>query len=238
VSDPVRLLASPDATDLERELLGSWSDERPTTSARDKTLAMLGVAGGAAAGAAAAGGSIAPKAVAAGWIALAKWMTIGLVAVGAAAAGVTALSRRHAPIVSAPVAPAPPAPTAATPVETTAPLATATPTQDTPAPTPRAREHVAPAASSITQQIAALDRARAALEQGDAARARKLVDAYEAEYPSGALVQEAELVRIESLVREGKSAEAARAGKHFLGAYPNSPHDARVRSLLGYDSHE
>lgn len=236
MSDPVRLLASDDATDLERELLGSWKDEQPGTAARDKTLAMLGVAGGAATGAAAAGGSIAPKAVAASWAALAKWLTIGAFAVGATTAGVTAMVRHRAAAVAAPAPPAPVTPVATQP---TTPLVAPPPVvdvPDSPPPTHRAQHVAAPAASSIVQQIAALDRARGALEQGDAARARKLVDAYETDYPGGALVQEAELLRIESLAHDGKSAEATHAGKRFLAAYPNSPHDARVRALMG--SHE
>jgi outer membrane protein assembly factor BamD (BamD/ComL family) len=92
-----------------------------------------------------------------------------------------------------------------------------------------------PAASSLAQQVAAVDRARAALDTGDAVRARHLVDSYEAEYPSGAFTQEAEVVRIEALVREGNRAEAERVGKRFLSAYPKTPHAVRVRALLSYD---
>jgi outer membrane protein assembly factor BamD (BamD/ComL family) len=66
-------------------------------------------------------------------------------------------------------------------------------------------------------------------------RRSRLVDAYEAEYPGGAFTQEAEVVRVDALVREGNRAEAERAGKRFLSAYPKSPHAARVRTLLGYD---
>ena len=231
MNDPVRLLASPEATDLEKELLGAWGDEKPSAAARDKTLAALGLAGGAAA---AAAGSIAPKAIASGWALVAKWIGLGAIVVGATAVGVTRLAHHDA---------APTQTVAATPLERhtatpPAPIATTTATTvelpDSP-PAQHAHAHAAaPVASSITQQVAALDRARGALDAGDTSRAVRLVDAYEAEYPSGAFVQEAEVVRIEALVRAGNAAEADRAGKHFLAAYPKSPHDARVRSLLGY----
>ncbi len=112
------------------------------------------------------------------------------------------------------------------------PAATAAPPATAPrAPVARASR---PASESISEQIAELDRARAALDAGSTERALHLVDAYEASYPSGALVQEAELLRVEALVRAGNRPDAERAGKRFLAAYPKSPHAARVRALLGF----
>lgn len=234
MNDPTRLLASPEATDLERELLESWRDEQPSAAARDKTLAMLGLTGSTAA--AAAAGSIAPKAVASGWALIAKWLALGMIVIGAATGATVAVVRHHAHVASR----ATPA-TLAPPHVLPAPLPRAVTTAPTPlaiaeAPTaPTARARVAtPASSSILEQVAALDRARNALDSGDPGRAVHLVDAYEAEHPSGAFIQEAEVVRIESLAREGRTAEADRAGKHFLATFPKSPHDARVRALLGY----
>jgi TolA-binding protein len=240
MTDPVRLLASADATDLEKQLLGSWSDERPAPAARDKTLAVLGLAGGAAAGAATAGGSIAPKAIATGWLAVAKWLAVGVVAVGAAAAGIGVAHRlgRHA---GAPAAtPSAPAPVVAVPAAraTAAPPGTVIELPAAPAVRHAPARTVTAAPSSIGRQVAALDRARAALDQGDAPRAGRLVDEYEAAYPAGEFRQEADVLRIEALVREGKSEDAARAGRRFLATYPQSPHDARVRSLLGYAPRE
>jgi TolA-binding protein len=240
MSDPTRLLASADSTDLEKELLSSW-DERPTRDAQAKTLAMLGVAGATTfAGAATAGASIAPKAAAASWLAMAKWTAVAVIALGAAAAGVGIATRHHedatpASIVTATATQNTPAP----PVTATATAsAEATATIELPTETARhaPQAHVAqPAASTLSEQVAALDRARAALDARDGAKARKLVDAYETEYPGGAFTQEAEVVRIEALSRDGNRAEAERAGKRFLAAYPKSPHAPRVRLLLGYD---
>ena len=236
MNDPMRLLASVDSTDLEKELLSSW-DERPSGDARAKTLAMLGVAGATTfAGAATAGASIAPKAAAAGWLAMAKWTAVAVVAVGATAAGIGVATHHDA---AAPVV------TATATVQAPAPIVTATATAEQPTKTielPNETAHRAPqtrvaqpAASTLADQVAALDRARAALDGHDGTKARKLVDAYEAEYPGGAFTQEAEVVRIEALSRDGNRAEAERAGKRFLASYPKSPHAARVRTLLGYD---
>jgi len=238
MNDPTRLLASPDSTDLEKELLSSW-DERPARDARAKTLAMLGVAGATTiAGTATAGASIAPKAAAAGWLALAKWTAVGVIAVGATAVGIGIATRHHED--AAPVATA--TATAQTPTPIVTATATAEPQKTIELPTettrraPQTTHAVAqPAASTLAEQVAAVDRARAALDGHDGAKARKLVDAYEAEYPGGAFTQEAEVVRIEALTRDGNRAEAERAGKRFLATYPKSPHAPRVRALLGYD---
>ncbi len=199
---------------------------------------MLGLAGGASA-AGAATASIAPKAAAAGWAALAKWIAVSAIAVGGAVAAITVVSHaRHADEV-APIATNAPAPLAN--AKAPAPIETTEATPQAPATielreTHHAQAKVAPpAASTLAQQVAALDRARSALDSGDSARARHLADAYEAEYPGGAFTQEADVVRIDALVHENNRAEAERAGKRFLAAYPKSPHAARVRTLLGYD---
>jgi hypothetical protein len=42
--EPARLLFSPHTSDLEKQILASWT-ERPSDEVRAKTLAMLGVAG-------------------------------------------------------------------------------------------------------------------------------------------------------------------------------------------------
>ena len=237
MSDPTRLLASNDATDLERELLSSWADERPSAASRDKTLAMLGVATTAtAAGVATA--SIAPKAAAAGWIAIAKWLAVSTVVVGAAIGVGVAVHSRTADVPPPIVTSAPTQVIAekAAPVETAQPLPTATTTIELPDTTRHTTQaKTAPVASTLSQQVAALDRARAALDASDFARARHLVDAYESEFPGGDFTQEAEVIRIDALVREGNREGAERAGKHFLGAYPKSPHTSHVRRLLGYD---
>jgi TolA-binding protein len=90
----------------------------------------------------------------------------------------------------------------------------------------------APAGGSLPAEIAALDRARKALEGGDPAQALGLVDAYEAQYPNGTFSEEAEVLRVEALAKRGDRARATAAGQRFLAAHPTSPHAARIRAIL------
>ncbi len=41
MSDPIRLLLSAETTEMERKLLLSWTDERPTVSALHSTLVLV-----------------------------------------------------------------------------------------------------------------------------------------------------------------------------------------------------
>ncbi len=80
--------------------------------------------------------------------------------------------------------------------------------------------------------MASLDRVRAALAGGDAARSLALVDAHEAAFPGGAFSQETVLLRIEALVKLGRRSEATALGRAFAAAHPTSPHLAKVRELV------
>jgi hypothetical protein len=86
--------------------------------------------------------------------------------------------------------------------------------------------------AKVAEQIASLDRARAALAGGNAARAIALVDEHEAAYPGGALAQEAMVLRIEALVKLGRRSEAQELGRAFIGAHSLSPHVATVRQII------
>jgi outer membrane protein assembly factor BamD (BamD/ComL family) len=79
--------------------------------------------------------------------------------------------------------------------------------------------------------VLALDHARRALAAGDATAALDLVDAYDARYPSGSLVQESAELRIEALFRAGRRGEAEKLAEHFLAAHPTSPYARVIRSL-------
>ena len=80
------------------------------------------------------------------------------------------------------------------------------------------------------QDIAVTD---TALVAGDPAQSKKLVDDYTSRFPSGAFAQEAEVLRIEALIKEGNEDAAAPLGLRFLTEHPASPHAIRVRTLLG-----
>lgn len=83
----------------------------------------------------------------------------------------------------------------------------------------------------LDEETAAVAAIRAALRSGDARRAIQLVDAYEAEFASGVLAEEAMVLRIESLVRAGDRAEAARRARAFLAERPGSPYAPRLQSM-------
>lgn len=123
-----------------------------------------------------------------------------------------------APAVAAPVTPS--AHVVSAPVVTVAAVAPAPPVT------------AAPSGGSLPAEIAALDRARRSLESGDPAQALAQADAYEARYPSGTFSEEAEVVRIEALVKRGDRTRAASVGQRFLAAHPASPHAPRIRAIL------
>jgi TolA-binding protein len=90
----------------------------------------------------------------------------------------------------------------------------------------------APTSTALGPQVAAIDGARRAFAAGDATRALQLVGDYEARYPAGAFTQEAEVLRVEALLRQGDRVGARSAGTRFLAQYPSSPHAARMRALI------
>jgi TolA-binding protein len=248
MSDPQRLLAE-GANDFERDLLRSWEVEQPSDAARARVLAAAGLGAAVTAVAtatklgAAAGGSIAPKAiVSAGGAVVAKGLAVG--AVGLAITGATVGYVRHAARVrrneeaaaraatpendatkSAQIAAPAPAPDGVPEAVPVAPTSPHTRNRVTP------REH-ASAVGALGEQVSALDSARRALASGDAASAIRQLDEYEARFPEGALVEEAEVLRVEALVATGDRGAAERAGQRFLAAHPNSPHATRVRALI------
>jgi outer membrane protein assembly factor BamD (BamD/ComL family) len=59
------------------------------------------------------------------------------------------------------------------------------------------------------------------------------LDRYAKEFPHGRLSTEALVVRIDALVRAGRSLEARSLGERFLSSYPSSPHGPRIKQLIG-----
>jgi hypothetical protein len=87
-------------------------------------------------------------------------------------------------------------------------------------------------ASQLREESAMILGARRVLRGGDPAGALALLDAAQARFRSGILVQEREALTIEALVRSGQRALATSRAEAFLRDYPNSPHAADVRSLV------
>jgi hypothetical protein len=75
--------------------------------------------------------------------------------------------------------------------------------------------------------------ARAMLRRGDARGALALLARTAAEFPNGVLVQEREALTIEALNAAGDSGAARTRAAEFLRRYPESPHAAAARAVLG-----
>jgi hypothetical protein len=95
---------------------------------------------------------------------------------------------------------------------------------------------VAPAAplrrSDLGAQIGALDRARAALRDGDAARCLSLLAEYDRAFPAGVMAQEAVVLRVEALLRLGDRDRARDVAARFLASHPTSPHAETLGRLV------
>lgn len=218
--DPVRLISSPHASDLERRLLTSWDDERPSKSARAAIVAALVVTPSVETASRATG------ATAKSFAAL-KWFVAIVTATLLAA--VLALRFRHSPSVQAPRVPASHVEVEELAAPVIAPIAE-TPIDVRPLPSPTSAKRTS--RGSLADEIATIDRARRALEEGDEATTRSMVDAYEAKYPEGAFVQEADVLRIEALLAQDRLNEASERARSFLQTNPESPHGPRLRQLL------
>lgn len=92
----------------------------------------------------------------------------------------------------------------------------------------------APADSaSIAREIEAVDQVRTLVSRGQSSAALSALGKYRKEFPRGVLRQEATLLQIEALAKAGNLARAREIGQRFLREHPRTPHEKRVRALLG-----
>jgi hypothetical protein len=87
-------------------------------------------------------------------------------------------------------------------------------------------------ARRLAAEVALLDRARGALKRRDTAAAIAVLDEHRRDFHDGALVAEAEVVRIEALIQAKDHAAAHTQAQSFLARFPKSPLVRRVRSLV------
>jgi hypothetical protein len=87
-------------------------------------------------------------------------------------------------------------------------------------------------ARRLAAEVAALDVARGRIAAGDPAGALAALDGHRRDFADGLLRAEAEVLRIEALLRRGDSAAAVALGRRFLARTPHSPLAQRVRSLI------
>jgi hypothetical protein len=197
--DPRRLLDDPESA--EARLLSSAFDEPPPRDLLARTLeaagaAATGTALAASGGAAKAGAAAAAKAAGSGILgAVGVGALAGLITVGAV--GLATNRVEPPPVVRAVAsAPAAPARALATPTASVAQTASATPSQEAHPPYV-ATAPLGPPPSTLAAELSLLDEARAALREGQPARARAVLDRYEREIPRGQMAREAALLRAE-----------------------------------------
>jgi hypothetical protein len=156
--------------------------------------------------------------------------------------GVAAASR--APVVSVPAPERAPAVEAVSVPEPTEP-AKAAANGPHPLVSSHAKPAVAPVAASndaapetpmdaerLAEEVALVDQARGALARGDGGAAIAALDAYEARFAQRKFVPEALYLRMESLLKLGRTSAARAVAERLVAGYPKSPHTARARQVL------
>jgi len=215
---------------------------------RNRILAVTTAAGVLGTGTAVAGATSG----ALGRLAVVKWIAATAIVGAASVGGYAAVHRAHLTATNVGRVGEPPtavargneAPVASPPTEegttqTTASVAAATPPG---AAAPRNRTAAPKAASPskaassdmpfLEGEVAALDRARAALAAGEPARTLDLLDGYEQAFPKGALRQEATYLRIQALSKAGQRGAARDLAARFLAAHRETPHASQLQQLL------
>ncbi len=99
---------------------------------------------------------------------------------------------------------------------------------------PRALSAPRPAAS-LSEELAILEQARAALADGSASRSLELLDRYDRALRGTRLRAEATMLRIEALAAAGRTGEAARLARKFVAENPGSPLVDRARTFVRGD---
>jgi hypothetical protein len=107
------------------------------------------------------------------------------------------------------------------------PIAGASATEAFPQPSPRA------APSSVVDEVASLDVARAELAAGNAKGALAQLGAHDHAFPNGALTPEATVLRVRALVQLDELDQARTVARAFIASHPDGPQANHLRSLVG-----
>ncbi len=257
MTDPRRLRE--DASGLEQDLLLAGAEDGPPAKAKDRAVVALGFATGTAVttGAATAGATTAAAKVTVLGMSVSTAKILGVciassaiaavavrsvtshtstaprpVVVSPSAATPVASAMRSAPS-AAPVLARPSLPEPVPDTNATPPASAAAPVLAAPAPVRAAdvaSSHPAPA-TSMSDELALLDLARAAYRSGDPARTLTLLKEHDEMFPTSPLALESQVLRIDALAAAGRTGEALDAADRFLAAHPNEPLSRHVQSL-------
>jgi hypothetical protein len=86
--------------------------------------------------------------------------------------------------------------------------------------------------ANLLDEVAALDRIRAALQQGDANAAAADLSRYESQFENPRLKQEALVLRMEALDKQGNVEAAQAVARQLLSDFPTGPHAEAARAVL------
>jgi hypothetical protein len=89
-----------------------------------------------------------------------------------------------------------------------------------------------PMPTTLAEEVRTLDQARRALASGDVEAAEHLLDAYDLHIATPRLRPEAIVLRIETLLAEGRRDRARQLGERLLAEDPEGAYTQHVRSLL------
>jgi hypothetical protein len=240
-----RRLVDGGATVKERLLLQAAIDESPPDSAgRQRTLAALGIVVVASTVTSTAAAAAVSRAAALGQ---AKWLVFGAVGAAVAVGGAelatpSDLTPSLAPAVSSVGRKATaPAPRGASRIERALPAAVSPSALPLlPAPPPVAKNVRATAALSsrsspaeLVAQVAALDRARAALHAGRPGESVALLDGFDRSYPGSRLGPEAIVVRVSALLALGQRTQATGLVQSYCRKGGPGAYGPRLMKLVG-----
>jgi hypothetical protein len=90
--------------------------------------------------------------------------------------------------------------------------------------------------SDLSEEIARMDAARGAMAAGSHARALDMLRRYESEYPAGNFRPEATALRVECLVKLGRTSEARSLAERFVRQHRGSRLAERVAQLAGIEA--
>ncbi len=236
--EPERIIQG-NVNDPAVRLMQSVRRDGPSAGVRQRTLAAL---------AAPAAIAIAGKATATTWlVASAKWLAVAtglsLAALGVAHGVIGSNSSANDAAGKAPVTWEKDKKANPTPAQAATAAASLQVAQEVAAPDPvpafeapgSERTTAAPSGrttSQLAREVAALDRARAAALAHQPLRVIALLNAYQREFPSGALNPEAQVLRIEALAASGQLDKARALAQKLLAADPTGPLADRVRALV------
>jgi len=239
--EPLRLLED-NPSDVERALLNAGAAYRCSPVSRAKTFAALGLVGSATITATGVGLSATSLAAKLGW----PKIILAVAAIGAVTSvpvGYYVWTRYRAtptvavPTVSVGIQPVQPTQQNRGDIpkpesERNPPLAVAATEDGTRVSGPTKTEPKVDSSVTLSEELAALDAARALLAHGDPSGALVRLDSYNRSFPKGRLQLEAEVLRIEALMKSGQQDFAKKRAQAFLTKHPNSVLASRVRALL------